>query len=108
MAARDIFGMSTEERAELTDEDVMELAYMISHFEPWDVNAYSLRHQNAVLGELRPRLKELEAQELARRQAQQALRIARVMCDCGHSVAASQRMNASMGTACPDCYDRMS
>ena|SRR3990167_6302370 len=31
-----------------------------------------------------------------------------VQCDCGHSVPRGQRMNASIGTACPDCYDRMS
>jgi hypothetical protein len=31
-----------------------------------------------------------------------------VMCDCGHEVPASQAMSASMGTSCPDCYDRMS
>jgi hypothetical protein len=31
-----------------------------------------------------------------------------VMCDCGHEVPAGQRMSASMGTSCPDCYDRMS
>ena len=31
-----------------------------------------------------------------------------VQCDCGHSVPHGQRMNASMGTSCPDCYDRMS
>jgi hypothetical protein len=31
-----------------------------------------------------------------------------VKCDCGHSVPASQVMSASLGTACPDCYDRMS
>lgn len=31
-----------------------------------------------------------------------------VKCDCGHRVPAGQRMNASLGTSCPDCYDRMS
>lgn len=31
-----------------------------------------------------------------------------VRCDCGHSVPRIQVMNASMGSACPDCYDRMS
>lgn len=31
-----------------------------------------------------------------------------VRCDCGHSVPQGQRMSASMGTSCPDCYDRMS
>lgn len=31
-----------------------------------------------------------------------------VACDCGHDVPANQVMAASTGTACPDCYDRMS
>lgn len=28
--------------------------------------------------------------------------------DCGHTVRAGAVMNASLGTACPDCYDAMS
>lgn len=31
-----------------------------------------------------------------------------VMCDCGHECPKIQRMSASMGSSCPDCYDRMS
>lgn len=31
-----------------------------------------------------------------------------VKCDCGHEVPEGQRMMASIGTSCPDCYDRMS
>lgn len=31
-----------------------------------------------------------------------------VRCDCGHSVARIAVMSASRGTACPDCYDRLS
>jgi len=31
-----------------------------------------------------------------------------VKCSCGHTIPKSQVMNASMGSACPDCYDRMS
>lgn len=29
-------------------------------------------------------------------------------CDCGHTVPRIHVMSASRGTACPDCYDRMS
>jgi hypothetical protein len=29
-------------------------------------------------------------------------------CDCGCTVPASLAMSASCGSACPDCYDRMS
>ncbi len=31
-----------------------------------------------------------------------------VRCDCGHSVTHVNVMRASTGTACPNCYDRMS
>jgi len=31
-----------------------------------------------------------------------------VQCDCGHTVAGHLVMRASLGTACPDCYDDMS
>jgi len=31
-----------------------------------------------------------------------------VRCDCGCTVQANQVMSASLGTSCPDCYDRMS
>ena len=30
------------------------------------------------------------------------------MCDCGHRCPSELVMSASMGTSCPDCYDRMS
>lgn len=31
-----------------------------------------------------------------------------VACSCGHAVESVSVMNASLGTSCPDCYDRMS
>lgn len=31
-----------------------------------------------------------------------------VKCSCGHSVPRGSVMSASMGSSCPDCYDRMS
>lgn len=31
-----------------------------------------------------------------------------VRCDCGHTVPQGESMSASLGTSCPDCYDRMS
>lgn len=34
--------------------------------------------------------------------------IVMVRCDCGHDVPQGRRMSASLGTSCPDCYDRMS
>lgn len=34
--------------------------------------------------------------------------IPQVRCSCGHTVNAEMVMNASLGSSCPDCYDRMS
>jgi hypothetical protein len=31
-----------------------------------------------------------------------------VKCNCGHTIPENMVMSASMGTSCPDCYDRMS
>lgn len=31
-----------------------------------------------------------------------------VKCSCGHTVPRTMVMSASLGTSCPDCYDRMS
>lgn len=31
-----------------------------------------------------------------------------VLCSCGHRVARALVMHASLGTSCPECYDRMS
>jgi hypothetical protein len=46
-----------------------------------------------------------DADAFAPRQPKQ---IVEVKCDCGHTVAKSLVMSASLGTSCPDCYDRMS
>lgn len=46
----------------------------------------------------------LAAQSMTRRREPVEL----VRCDCGHSVPQTLIMNASRGTSCPDCYDRMS
>lgn len=42
------------------------------------------------------------------RRKQQTVRVQTVCCSCGHSVPRAQVISASNGTACPDCYDRMS
>ena len=31
-----------------------------------------------------------------------------VKCDCGHYVPQGTRMSASLGTTCPECYDKFS
>lgn len=61
------------------------------------------------------RVIEFEAADVDRVAALvEAARVARataarlVRCACGHTVTTGQVMSASLGTSCPDCYDRMS
>jgi len=52
---------------------------------------------------LRAIMKERESQPAVSRPQPELVR-----CSCGHSVARQLVMTASLGTACPDCYDEMS
>jgi len=53
------------------------------------------------------RLRGIEAERAARPKApRQPAPLVR--CDCGHDVERGQVMVASLGTSCPECYDRMS
>lgn len=55
----------------------------------------------------RRRLEGIKAERKATQPVTPAPRpIALTLCDCGHETA--HPMTASLGSACPDCYDRMS
>jgi hypothetical protein len=49
---------------------------------------------------------DYEAAQAARRAAAPPVKM--VKCSCGHTVPSGSVMSASMGSSCPDCYDRMS
>lgn len=53
-------------------------------------------------------LDELERQRQAAAFAKITVPPANVVADCGHICAETVLMHASLGTSCPDCYDRMS
>ena len=53
-------------------------------------------------------IEEQMAQEEARRLTARARRSKMVKCACGHTVPRGMVMSASLGSSCPDCYDRMS
>jgi hypothetical protein len=48
------------------------------------------------------------AEEASLKPVAVAVQVSMVKCSCGHTVSATMVMSASMGSACPDCYDRMS
>jgi len=85
----------------ITDAEIKNLAYGITYYSPWGDDPDTAWDTLRVL---RNRLAQIESQE---RQPQS--RTAKmVRCDCGHTVEADLVMSASLGTSCPDCYDRMS
>ena len=47
-----------------------------------------------------------ESERQARAAARPAVELVR--CDCGHRVPRGSVMSASLGSSCPECYDRMS
>jgi hypothetical protein len=48
----------------------------------------------------------IAARDAARRAARPPVEL--VKCACGHTVPRGSVMSASLGSACPDCYDRLS
>jgi len=51
---------------------------------------------------------EFEAEEALEQTRKNAPKPEMVKCSCGHSAPRSQVMSASMGSCCPNCYDKMS
>ena len=94
---------------ELSDEQIKKLAYGIKYFSVTDTyTTWGKRVPDGAtetMQYLRRRLAEIENQKkTAVQNHEQHL----VTCDCGHTIPADTVMHASMGTACPNCYDRMS
>ena len=76
------------------------------------VNSYAIKYYDYSFAEA-PAFKALQAEEALRVSEAAvaktvAVQVSMVKCSCGHTVSSTMVMSASMGTACPDCYDRMS
>ena len=83
----------------VTDEEIMAAAYGIKYFGDF-VQGIELERLRA----MRQRLTELESQKRATATVQPRV----TQADCGHWVRTTDLMTTSRGTACPQCYDRMS
>ncbi len=109
MTINEVFEMTREQRDALTDEQLVHLSYAINYYSPMDSAQWTSWWERdlAINQELKARLSAIET---ARRATQRcnAQPVRMVLCDCGHTVPASLVMNASLGTSCPGCYDRMS
>lgn len=88
----------------MSDENIRQLSYGIERFEFSPYNAAPFNRPTPEmrrrLAEMRNRLNEMKRPRQRPREQPETL------CDCGHYTA--HPMNASQGTSCPDCYDRMS
>ena len=96
--------MTEEERAAVSDETILHMAYGIENFSLDGM--FTDRDDLARLIQIKRSLKNrLHALESARKEAKQAA-LGYVKCNCGHM--SQHPMSTSSGTACDDCYDRMS
>jgi hypothetical protein len=96
--------ITAKEAVEIAIENKLE--YALEYFSPqtdvdlpyWDMREIWL-----------PIKKAREAEEKIRLEAyEQAHPVEMTKCSCGHTVPSTLVMNASLGSSCPDCYDRMS
>ena len=108
MLINDIFEMTETERNALTDAQIVDLEYGIKYF---SVEAGpEARHQMSILTALSVRLEAIRTARTAspKPAVHQDYRTGRIL-DCGCTVYNSHEvMNASLGTACASCYDRLS
>ena len=109
MTINEVFEMTREQRDALTDAEIVHLGYAINYYEPMGSAQWTSWWERdlAINQELKARLSAIEtARRAAQRRDAQPVRMVR--CDCGHAAPANLVMNASLGTSCPDCYDKMS
>lgn len=90
----------------MTDAEIATAAYALTYAEyrytEWTNQTRAQRVGHILAGR---RLAGIEAEKQA---ARRPVAVEMVKCSCGHTVTRGSVMSASMGTSCPDCYDRMS
>lgn len=99
----DCLKMSDNELSEISDDTIRRLDYGIKYFDFGAAGIRPTQRDWDVMEILRNRLGSLETKSVVHKTEAEI-----VLCDCGHTVEKILRMNASSGTCCPDCYDRMS
>jgi len=92
------------EIAEMADTEIIASRYSV-HNCPRPPESQLCR--SAKMGLAARRLVGIDAERAAQpKPAPRPVRMVR--CDCGHDVPEGERMSASLGSSCFDCYDRMS
>ena len=98
----EILYFSDEQIDNLGDDEILKLSYAIKYFDFYGMTITERTIQT--MDKLRNRLKGLNEPKINKLYEP----LDYVMCDCGHEVLQSLKMCASLGTSCPDCYDKMS
>lgn len=90
-----------------TDAEIVDREYGLVNAEFCRSEWMAMSRENRVAWQIEPRrLAGIKAERKSG--GSQRVTVEMVRCDCGHTVAKHLVMRASRGTACADCYDRMS
>jgi len=98
----EVLKWDNDQIAAMTNEEVSWIMYAVEYYE---FPAAPTSREKEVVEMIRERNDAIKAEK---RNAMSTMRERIVTCTCGHSVPAAQAMSTSRGTACPECYDRMS
>ena len=99
----DYLKMSDSELKNISDDTISQMSYGIKYFDFGAAGIKATKRDWQIMEYLRNRLQAIEIKPTAKTGIR-----AFIECDCGHAVPRKLVMNASLGTSCPDCYDRMS
>ena len=102
VTVRDLLQMTEEERQAVPDDVILSMGYGILYYD-WcpDATPETWETMRCAVVALQARYKALD--QARRRPVKQ---LPWIMCSCGHE--SQHPMSTARGTACDDCYDRMS
>lgn len=95
--------MTEQEALEIIIEKDMSYAMKYANFYSEDINGYF-----GVFDSLKEKYFEIMTEKEKNKKPIIEKKVKMITCNCGHTVHETAVMSASLGTSCPDCYDRMS
>lgn len=106
----EVLKYTDEQLEEITAKEIQSMQYAISYYDSSVAHSGEPKNVDRAVREwevqkaLKARLKEIEAQAQPKPRSRYVGTAP--LCDCGHY--AIHPMTASLGSSCPDCYDKMS